>query len=189
MGNKIPSDKHNLLIAPDGNKKLQERLAKGEPRYSKRKDIRDGTLATEQGLDTTKQDPTLRGVRVWYISEFTAEGKAKASICLDCMQAIPVGTKVIPGVTPMREDRPDLDLRLLDVIAYFVCDACHKKQQDEQYVGEQESALVDQYGENLGERRADMLLQLRTARMTLNAYEWIKNAKLRGLTYKTVDGA
>jgi len=192
----------NLLLAPDGNKVLQERLSFGEYRGKRR-----GKKSFRDGCDVTKEenpghgDDTLRGTRVWYLTDINERGGPLKNFCVDCgkndrtPKPNPGQPHTIssPGITVIGENRPDLDLRPGDVIAYWVCPYCGEQPLLDQETEDEEDVtplLVDPYGNPLApekKRKVDQLAEDRYERMKRNAYEWIRQAKLKGLTYKIYD--
>jgi hypothetical protein len=200
------------LIAIDGDKAFQKRLATGEYRGKRRgkKGFREGCDVTKE-IDPGHGDDSLRGARVWYLTDLDAFGKPLKNFCVDCGRTSCVTgsdekvnhSQPSPGVTVVDADRPDLDMRPGDVIAYWVCARCAEQPYKDQESGvviengdnpepydlddDDPGVLTDQWGNPLKEREADRKIEDRAFRMRDNATEWIKNAKLRGVTYKVYD--
>jgi hypothetical protein len=194
----VEPERSGLILAHKGMEHLQKKLATGEPRYDKRHDWRrDGMPVT----DADSRNDSLRGTRVWMLSDLDAAGKPTKNFCPDCgrndinVSAVP-GSQLIesaPGMTMVDADRPDLDLVPGSLIVYFHCARCVEVQLKEQEGKPEDDIplLVDPYGnplEDEHEREVDRLADERACRMRDNAVEWIKAAKLRGLSCHIMQG-
>lgn len=151
-----------ILLALNGMEKFQKRLAFGENRRkNKRKNFRrDGMQVTDEGVDPTKANDSIRGVRCWMISDTDADGKPLRNVCIDCGSNNAFvkdvwGTELkepAPGATVVGGSyvREDLGLREGDVIMYWICATCMenlmKSQEGELTPPDEDNVVLDQYG-------------------------------------------
>jgi hypothetical protein len=197
----VTPERSGLILAHGGMEKLQKKLATGEPRYDKRHNWRRDGLPVTEDKQTDGRNDSLRGTRVWMLSDFDSAGKPTKNFCPDCgrndinVNSVP-GSQLeesAPGITMVDANRPDIDLHPGSIIYYFHCARCLETQMKEQEGTSEPDAplLCDPYGnplEDEREREVDRLAEERACRMRDNTIEWIKAAKLRGMTYYEIKG-
>lgn len=198
MSNKLPSDKnnkperkHNLLFGMNGNAALQRRLSTGEFRGKRRKNWRrDGFAgdAHDKQINERHSKESINGLRVWYLP---------TNFCPDCNRN-DIGSREFDGKSTLglwmsMDGNAEVDMRPGDCMAYYMCKRCHDtmfEEQEKDYEEDNAPVLLDSHGrpiDNEQERMVDKLQVQRDARMEVNGFAWIKNAKLRGETYRVMN--
>lgn len=158
-----PGENHNLIInTRESQSEFQDRLSLGERRVTKKPNqLITGTAPSQRAQDMNSSSAAAN-LKAWRVGP---------NWCADCSQTRP-DHRVGPQM--FNEPMPHIDMTPLDVAIFGLCKECFD---DDQLGGS--LMTVDGDGD---------LTDTRAERRERNIIEWIKAARLRGLSPARFDG-